>query len=259
MRKLMASDIDGTFLRGDSEEIQRNIEAVKKWREAGNIFVFATGRDWIGVEQSVKDYGLEYDLLIALNGAYICETNGSAIYKETIDNNIAKEIVEILEIESNGQVIIQNGIDGCFIISDIDNNDEGKKLSERAKMIYKHTPEEALEREVVSVGCRVARKEMVKPICDQLNASYKEYVNACMNTVYVCVGPKGMDKSVGIHKVREHFGIEMDKVFAVGDDFNDIEMLDVFYGAAMETGIEEAKKVADTVVSSVHEFIAECI
>ncbi len=255
MKKLMASDIDGTFLRGDITEINKNIEAVKKWREAGNIFVFATGRDWIGVEDSVQIYGLEYDLLVALNGAYICDTKGNAIYKESIDSEVAREIVESIKEVSNGQVIIQNGVDGCYIINSSENDQTIQALHERAKSIYKYTPEEALQRQVVAVGCRLPSKELVKPVCDRLNVEYKDYVNACINTVYVCVAPKGMDKSVGVEKVRLHFGIEKSQVFTIGDDFNDIEMLEEFHGAAMDTGISQVKKAAALTVTSVHEFI----
>ena len=44
MRKFLVSDYDGTF-HTDDESIKNNIEKVKTFRNNGNIFAIATGRD----------------------------------------------------------------------------------------------------------------------------------------------------------------------------------------------------------------------
>lgn len=255
MRKLMASDIDGTFIRGDQEEIKRNIEAVRRWREAGNIFIFATGRDWISVDYERKKNGIEYDCLVALNGGFICDEKGKEMYKKIIDNQVAREIVEMLREPSDGQLLVQNGIDGCYQVNYVEGNEKIMSLHKKVNEIYKYSAKEALDRDVVSVGCRLDNKEVVQSLCNEVNKKYHEEVNAVANTFYVCVAGQDISKASGIEKVMELFDIEKENVYSVGDDYNDISMLEAFHGAAMNTGVDAAKEIAEITVSSVHEFI----
>lgn len=255
MKKLMVSDIDGTFIRGDLDELRKNLEAVQAWREAGNIFVFATGRDWISVDYEKKVSGIEYDQLVALNGGFICDDQGRELYKKTIDNKVAREIISILDKPSNGQLLVQNGIDGCYQVNYVEGNEKIMKLYKKVTEIYKYTPEEALNREVVSVGCRVDDKKIVQLLCDEINEKFPTEVNAVANTFYVCVAGQDISKASGIKKVMEYYKIQHENVYTIGDDYNDIPMLEEFHGAAMENGVDKAKEVAEVTVNSVHQFI----
>lgn len=257
--KLIASDIDDTFIRGDKEELFKNIEAVKRWRAAGNIFVFATGRDWISVDYDAKKNGIEYDLLVALNGGFICDEKGKEYYKKTIDNQIARDVIEMLDEPSNGQLLVQNGIDGCYKVHYVEGNKKIMKLYEKVNELYKYTPEEALRREVVSVGCRLDCKDRVQKLCDEVNSKYNDQINAVANTFYVCVAGADISKASGIKRVMEHYGIKEENVYTIGDDYNDIPMIEEFYGAAMENGAGAVKSAAEVVVTSVHEFIDRLI
>lgn len=255
VKKLMASDIDGTFVRGDVEELKKNIEAVRRWREAGNIFIFATGRDWISVDYEKKKNGIEYDQLVALNGGFICDESGKELYKKVINNDVARDIINTLSGPSNGQVLVQNGIDGCYKVHNVEGDEKIINLHKKVTEIYKYSAQEALEREVVSVGCRLEDKEMVQSLCDRVNAEYPEHVNAVANTFYVCVAGHGISKASGIKKVMEHYGITQDNVYTIGDDYNDIPMIEAYHGAAMDNAVQATKDVADEIVTSVHEFI----
>lgn len=62
----------------------------------------------------------------------------------------------------------------------------------------------------------------------------------------------GVNKASGMRWLAKHLGIDMAKVFAVGDGYNDVEMLEAAaIGFVPENSGPEAKSVADRIVRSV--------
>ena len=62
----------------------------------------------------------------------------------------------------------------------------------------------------------------------------------------------GVNKSVGIHKVLEHYGADVSDTIAIGDGANDIEMLDLCgIGVAMGNAAEIVKQHADIVTDRI--------
>ena len=60
MKKILASDYDGTFYTSD-EEIYENINSVKEFRERDNIFIIATGRSYYDFNKKLQIYPMEFD------------------------------------------------------------------------------------------------------------------------------------------------------------------------------------------------------
>ncbi len=61
--------------------------------------------------------------------------------------------------------------------------------------------------------------------------------NAWLDTM-----PKGVDKGSAIHTLMEKLGITPEETLVLGDNFNDIEMMDaVKYSFAMEKAASEVK------------------
>lgn len=139
MKKLMAVDYDGTFFRDNIEEVKKNVEAVKRWKEAGNIFAFATGRDVVNIGFEYDRFGVEYDYLVGVNGAFVCDSKENVLLKMTIDNKIAREIIDILYDEVDGQVLVQNGIDGCYVVHPVKDDEISINLNKKVTKLYKHT------------------------------------------------------------------------------------------------------------------------
>ena len=68
MIRVIASDYDGTF--GTHLGIPaENIEAVRRWQKAGNIFCVLTGREPLSAIDVLKQFGGVYDYLLACSGA----------------------------------------------------------------------------------------------------------------------------------------------------------------------------------------------
>ena len=98
MAKVLVSDYDKTFYLND-EDIEKNKRSVKKFREAGNIFVIATGRSYLDLKSQIDKYNLEYDFIIINHGSTIIGKNSGILYNFTINNDIIPELKSDLKIE----------------------------------------------------------------------------------------------------------------------------------------------------------------
>ena len=79
--KMLVSDYDQTFYLND-EDIEKNKQAVAKFRKAGNIFVIATGRSYLDFFNKLEIYNFEYDYLIINHGATILDAYNNKHEKE---------------------------------------------------------------------------------------------------------------------------------------------------------------------------------
>ena len=101
--KLFVSDYDMTIYI--HEKIDDSVfDAVKKWREAGNIFAIATGRNKFSIFEHIDRHGLEFDYLIANNGALVFNEKREMIFKDTIDNDVSYEVIKFLHDTFGGTV-----------------------------------------------------------------------------------------------------------------------------------------------------------
>ena len=86
--KIIASDYDGTLNYGGIDDKKR--EAIKKWRDYGNIFTIVSGRgpaDALRIQEKDK---LSIDYFIAANGALILNANIHTIILHTTNSILDK-------------------------------------------------------------------------------------------------------------------------------------------------------------------------
>ena len=109
--KLFASDYDGTYwkhtLKGQVDLI-KNIKRTKQWQEQGNLFVFATGRPISMMKLEKYMHGIVYDYIVGLNGGIIISKTGDILFRETINNSIARKMMILIQLVMDyGGIIIQ--------------------------------------------------------------------------------------------------------------------------------------------------------
>ena len=90
--KIIASDYDGTLNEGGVGEEKRI--AIRKWREAGNLFGIVSGRGIGNIVGLAKEDVIECDFLLGDNGASVAKGNGDVLSEATCDGQIAREIIE---------------------------------------------------------------------------------------------------------------------------------------------------------------------
>lgn len=115
--KLFASDYDGTYwkhtLKGQVDLI-KNIKRTKQWQEQGNLFVFATGRPISMMKLEKYIHGIVYDYIVGLNGGIIISKTGDILFRETINNSIARKMMILIQQKDVLHYSVSDGLWGHY-------------------------------------------------------------------------------------------------------------------------------------------------
>ena len=255
--KLIASDYDKTFHRNDQQDLKNNLIAVQNWRDKGNFFAISTGRDVASMLHEKKIRGVDYDYIISLNGAFIVDRDNNVLFKQSLENQLARELVAMLREKFSDELIISNGFDGCNMTNKKASltNSVAKEVHERNSKIYSKTIETALDGEVLLIGCLNDNLEKAKQLKEEILLKYAEQVEVFINLNYINIVPKGISKASGLDIIIEHAGVNKASVSVIGDDLNDIPMLEKYNGYAVNNAKEEVKAIASQIYNSVADLI----
>ncbi|MDD7792819.1 Cof-type HAD-IIB family hydrolase [Clostridium sp. 'White wine YQ'] len=257
--KLICIDMDGTLLNSRKKISNENKECIKKAKEKGVVVAISTGR----IYNNAAFYADYIDLkapIIAANGAIIIDKDGGEIFKGVIGYDTSLKILDILKkykltphfhtrnaIYSGsafqkllGYVFSARGIPVDYKISlkSIVGINKWKKLLNEKE-------EEILKCITFSLSLRKinrAKEELRKIPEIEVTSSYP--FNIEINAAKV-------SKGNGVKILSEHLGIKREEVICVGDNENDISMIEYAgLGVAMGNASTSIKEKADFVTTS---------
>ena len=91
-------DIDGTLLNDEKKVTPKTLEAIKKIRKQGILFVIATGRTPVAVKKLLSEWHLEedVDILMGFNGSqYFDFKLGKEEKSNVLEVTIIRDIIEL--------------------------------------------------------------------------------------------------------------------------------------------------------------------
>ncbi|MBR5472509.1 MAG: HAD-IIB family hydrolase [Clostridia bacterium] len=252
---LLACDIDGTLLISDYLP-PRNIEAIEYFVREGGRFCLATGRT-AGAVSSVTSRIKCLSPSIVANGSVIYDFNcDKAVYEQFVpkeDCYIVKKVMDGcktvgIEIHSGKQVIVAQCNDETIDHERYENLDALVLDYEAAlgynwnKVLYLFTnsDEAKIVKEIISKCEHNSQFVDTSATIDGRKRYYFEHV------------PKDISKAFTLKILCEKLNINKGCCFAIGDYYNDLEMIKTAdIGAALIDSPDEVKAVATTVVGSV--------
>ena len=235
--KLIACDLDGTLRPSECSEIpDYNIAAVNRAKEAGILFCPATGRtrhSCVGLlGELMRD-----SYCITENGGTVYSPEGRAIATREFDPVTAEEICRhILSVRENE--IMMTGDDTAFIRSS-------------AVEFGRFLRDEIFEKTGTAESSSQISVPLVKisAFCPDSSVMYEVlspgWTERCNVTIAgdLWVDFTVADKGTGITDLCACLGISPDSVMAIGDNYNDIPMLEAAgYPVIMDSSPEDLKK-----------------
>jgi len=244
--KIIASDYDGTLNHGGIDDNKR--VAIKKWRKAGNIFSLISGRGAPDVLRIYEKDKIEYDYLIADNGAVIMKPDGEIVFEDRIDGALAKPFLEFLFSQGCPWGYVQTSFPcRVYASEDIekeDDDDEGYTLETMPKIEYFNQINTALRDFDEAAKVTVAIKE-----------KFGDVLNPLQNGTCIDIVSVNMDKAKGLYKLIDLLGAKYNDLIAVGDNVNDKDMIREFRSYAMENAVPLIKELANFETPSVTDLI----
>lgn len=248
---VIVSDLDGTLIDSKHNISKENIDAISSYVKKGGLFAVATGRTEINVKPYIKDLEINFPCIL-YNGAIIYDNEKKQFIKGTyLDNKYLLEpLKEILgqyknlcmQIFSEGKMFITSGMDTLDPV----------------------VIKEGQPYEFASID-DIAEQKWIKIIFNDTNAALKSIQQFLNNSIppgiistvfststYLELLAYGVSKGSALSDLTEILGIERQKVIAIGDYCNDIEMIKAAgVGAATANAHPLLKEAADiTAVSN---------
>lgn len=93
MIKLVAVDLDGTFLNSKRQVSKQNIDTIKQLQKLGVKFVTNSGRDYHGVKIVIDHTQIECDY-ICMNGGAVYNNEGKLLKAFHMEKEVVQNILD---------------------------------------------------------------------------------------------------------------------------------------------------------------------
>jgi len=264
MIRLIATDMDGTLLNSAHEISEENIQAIKYAQSKGVTVAIATGRAFYEANTPVKPTGLKVPF-ICLNGAEVRDEAFNIIYTSKISDEQIRHITETLkkhhlyyQVYTSARIYTEEKEKDLEIYIDIaEKMGHTPDVEKIRKSIQKRIDngslkevdsyEEIYKREGEVVLKFLAFSSDLSKI-DAAKAELAEYNSLAISSSSrgnIEITHTNAQKGIALESICEKLNITMDEVMAIGDNLNDVSMLErARYSFAMSNGAEEVKKIA---------------
>jgi Cof subfamily protein (haloacid dehalogenase superfamily) len=246
--RLLALDIDGTLTDPNFQVPARNIAALRAAHEAGIEIILATGRRHDYALPIAKELGFPI-WLISSNGALIRSSDGETFFTDRLPAKTARELIQYMD-DFRGHAVLTfdrpanvPGNDSLVLESADELNRTVSRWLELNRPYIKFVSplEDALtEDPLQAMYCgRVAAMEVLQKRLSQAHFLDKITV---MKTQYdhrdLCILDilnRDCSKGHALRRWAEERGLMPEQIMAIGDNHNDLEMLE-FAGVAVVMG-----------------------
>mgnify|MGYP000722357104 CR=1 FL=1 len=148
--RVLASDYDGT-LRIEEKVTKADLEALARWREAGNLFVAVTGRSMESFTREIAENGFACDYIIANNGGVIYDGKMNRMQVNYMDFDRAMALIGYIRTLPCASYVINDGYYRHRIVV----NEQEEDLK------YGKMPQEKNEAELLASGVPAAKMNRV--------------------------------------------------------------------------------------------------
>lgn len=227
-QKLLACDVDGTLIFKDDQLIQQtDLDAIKKFTDAGHIFALCTGRTLTWTAPILDRFNLPVSALILCNGSMIYEvkdTQINTIGTRCIPNNIGKEIIKYFYQLGNFSIYWDDGQDTYEIIDrllEISSSIIQENYSQH--ITIEQLEEKAADFVTIGVTPFSADINIANDTKQKVLENWGNYVDAFRNQYFIDIAPIESSKGAGITYLLNHLQKDLE-VYGIGDSFNDLSM-----------------------------------
>jgi len=247
--KLVAFDLDGTFLADDKSIPERNIQALKTAAEAGIWIVPATGRVYEAIPEEIRKLSFVRYCILA-NGAEVYDAwERKSIFRDELS---LSESMEILSYLSGLDVRYDAFVGGAAYMTETFYNDlEGYAANEviLKMMLGNRHPVPHLEDYLVQRGDSVQKITGHFKNMELREEILREVPKRFPSTAVTTSLPSNMEINQGtankgraLEILCESLGVEAEHTAAFGDGSNDIQMLQIAgFGYAMKNASQEIR------------------
>lgn len=242
MIKLIATDMDGTFLRGDMSYDEAKFAALHEKMNKHHIqFVVASGNQYYQLQSFFTRYS--NIMYLAENGAYI-RTPEKELIVHHFEADQVKEILDQLGTVQNIKMLVC-GRKSAYALSTVDaaHVEQMRNYYHRLEVIdsYEQIDDDVLK---FAISCPPELTESIVAELAEKLQGLAEPTSSGHGDIDI-IQP-GINKAAGLKELGELLDTKLDEMVAFGDGGNDLEMIrEVGLGVAMANAQPNVKEASD--------------
>lgn len=246
MIKLIATDMDGTFLDSNKRFDFEFIDIFYELKKRDIKFVVASGNQYYRLFQKFVPLS-EQIYFIAENGCFIAK-GARQLYCNIIEN---EDLIKIKDVLANYKelVIVLCGREGAYILN--------KNLKYKNEIIkyycnYRFVDSfDDINDDIMKVSI-YDQNEKINEIIKIVQKLLPDHIKIVTSgNAWMDIQNKNINKGIGMAFLQSLYNIKPEECMAFGDHMNDYELLQqVKYGYAMENAVDPIKEVAYQVIDS---------
>jgi hypothetical protein len=244
----VAVDLDDTLLSKDLQVTGRVREAVAAVRAAGVYFTVSTGRMYKSAALIAGELGIDIPL-ITYQGALVKNSlSGEVLVDKPLPLAYAREI--IARVHQYGYHL--NGYLDDRLLMERD-DEEGRRYTAIAGVEAEVVGDllEFLDRDPTKI-IAIAKESLIDQMKDELGPLYEGKITVTKSKPHFLeFAHIKATKGNALAFLAAHFGIKREEIMAVGDGYNDLDMLEYAgLGVVVANAREEIKKRAGYVTTA---------
>jgi len=233
--RLIASDIDGTLLNPQFQISEDDLHALRRAHDSGIEIVLVTGRRHTFALPIAKQLG--FDLwLISSNGAVTRSLAGETFHRDLMPRELCRELVGAMQdFRGNTVLTFDQETKGAIVLEHLDELSASIRRWLEKNMAYIEfvVPiENALTADPVQAmfcGSMARMAEALRALAssrmsNRVTILRTEYPERDLSMIDVL--NTGCSKGHALERWAAHRGFRREQVMAIGDNHNDVEMLE---------------------------------
>ncbi|MGB4984467.1 MAG: HAD-IIB family hydrolase [Erysipelotrichaceae bacterium] len=242
--KLLCSDYDGTIRFNDGIK-DNDVEAINRFIEQGNAFCVVSGRSLRSLLLELPQYNISCPYLVGNNGGIIIDKDENIIKRHLLDFDEALEIIEKLKDENVINFYVDDGIDSGYYYEE----EYDQPFSSFKKTSYTNIIKNNI---VCAIKVKHNNHQEAVEFANKINPTLKSAI-AITNKNYNDIVAKGIGKEIAVGELRDILNI--DQVYTIGDELNDLLMIKEFNGSTIVSGNEKVKEVSNMIFDDISGYI----
>ena len=237
--RLVAIDMDGTLLPTFSQIISpRNAQALRAAQNAGVTVAIATGRRTAYTAPLLEGLGLRADMpLITSNGAVTRTLGGDPLDRSHLEARTARELCRLLRPSGTLVFTFDQVGRGELVLEDLEEAHQrialwveaNRDAIEVVKPLENALPDGHDPIQGMVTGSidkmRAAEKALKgSSLMQSCEAVRTEYPSRDLSILDLL--PPGVSKGWALERLAGHLGIDRKETMAIGDNWNDVDMLE---------------------------------
>ncbi|OYT73878.1 MAG: hypothetical protein CFK52_00550 [Chloracidobacterium sp. CP2_5A] len=233
--RMLAVDLDGTLLGPDSQLTPRTRAAIERAIRAYDVaVVIATGRRFHSARPIARDAGLATPL-VTHNGALVKDIETAAVHHyQPLDLDVARELLELGKAFGADTIALDDPEgDGRILTDGVSERNASLRYYLEINRQYVHEVDDlrrsvaAPVTQVMFCGSCAPMQELAQALERDMAAAARLLITTYPRndmTILDLMHPE-CSKATGIAHVAAQLGIEPEAILAVGDNYNDLDML----------------------------------